>query len=429
MKMIFFLFVLTVAWCGAVWFALPIDLTLLDPARFVLLHLAPPVVVVLSGVISSRARRWNVERRKKAREEASAAREQARKAADEAERETELARRRAFFDCRAVWLAVPRAPDWFVDGMPQCSVLEQDADALRRQGREAALSSSLREVFEAALSQCEALAYLPLYLLPDHEGGTAMELVGKVWQEALSGKFQHGKNAPVPDCRRLPGADEPLSERVLALFEAEPAMPAMWLIGMDSLLAEGAQADDGGDDSGIEPGHAVAALVLSRPDLVLVREDAVERPDDANPYPPYWERGKGDREAGQWGKVPPSLRIQLWGLLPFARLHRSRALSLQGDAARIRPRARQLQGLIESVLIDAGLLELPPSGGGEARASGEPDVEYLFHNSGAEDDPAASNRLVSITTALRSLDCCMDLDRACNVLAGHGETGDRKSVV
>lgn len=180
------------------------------------------------------------------RGEASAAREQARKAADDVGRETELAHRRAFLDCRAVWLAVPKAPDGFAGGMPQCCVLEQDAAALRQEGREVALSSSLRDVFDAALSQCEALGYLPLYLLPDHAGNTTVELVRKVWQEALTAKFPHGKNAPVPDCRRLPGADEPLSERVLALFEAEPTMPAMWLIGMDSLLAHGAQTDDGG---------------------------------------------------------------------------------------------------------------------------------------------------------------------------------------
>jgi hypothetical protein len=62
------------------------------------------------------------------------------------------------------------------------------------------------------------LGYLPLYLLPDHAGNTAMELVRKAWQEALTAKFRYGKDAPVPDCRRLPGADEPLSERVLALF-------------------------------------------------------------------------------------------------------------------------------------------------------------------------------------------------------------------
>jgi hypothetical protein len=313
--------------------------------------------------------------------------------------------------------------------MPQCSVLEQDADALRRQGREAALSSSLRKVFDAGLSQCEALGYLPLYLLPDHAGNTAMELVRKTWQEALAAKFPHGKDAPVPDCRRLPGADEPLSERLLALFEAEPTMPAIWLLGVDSLLAHGAQTDDGSGDSGIEPGHAVAALVLSRPDLVLVKEDTVERPDDADPYRPYWERGQGGREAPQWGKVPPSLRVQLWGLLPFARLHRSRALSLQGDTARIRTRARQLQGLIETVLVDAGLLESPPPGGSEAKAFEPPDVGYLIHNSGAEDDPVASNRLVSLTAALRGFDCPMDLDRACNALAEHGDTGAARGAL
>ncbi|MDR1064679.1 MAG: hypothetical protein LBL48_12260 [Azoarcus sp.] len=419
MTMFFILIVLAALWLAVVWLALPVDLAALALPSLVSLHVAPPALAVLSGLMCKRMWQWNTARLEKARAGELAAQETTRLTAEAAAREAELARRRAFLDCRAAWLAVPGKPGWFMDELPQCRILEQDANTLRESGRKAALSSSLREVFDAALAQCEAFAFLPLYLSQAcrHD---ELELVRKAWQEALREAFPDGKDAPSPDCRRLPDADEPLSDRVLALFENDPAMPAMWLVGMDSLLEEGIEDES---KTGIEPGHAVAALVLSRPNLVLVEADAIEKPDMSDPYIPHWERGQGGRDAPQWGSVPPGLRARLWALPPFARLHRSRASFLQINPARIVTGARQLRKSIDAALMDAALRDPPPLGGCKADEPEPLELGYLIHNCGSDDDPVASKRLVSVTSALRGFDCRMDLEMTGNVFAEHGDTG------
>ncbi|MCL1826332.1 MAG: hypothetical protein FWG26_10465 [Betaproteobacteria bacterium] len=410
--MVFVLFaVLTIAWWGVLWFVLPVDLAALAPPSLISLHVAPPVLALFALLVGNQAWKWNVARKKKIRKDAKEAQEAADLAAKAAASEAELAQRRAVIDCRAVWLAVPETPDWFMNESPQCRILEQDADSLRAMGRDAALSSSLQLVFEAALLQCEALAYLPLYLLPGHAEGDemALERVREAWQEALAAVSP--EDAPAPDCRLIPASDEPLTDRIITLFENDPAMPAMCLFGADSLLDKAA--------AGIKPGHAVAALILSRPSLTLTETDIIEKPDLSNPYLPHWEREQGYKDAPQWGKVPPRLRKNLWSLSPVAALHRSRALNFQGEAVRPAKGRQQFHALIENVLVDAALRE--PDG--KAKETEPPELEFLFHNCGADNAPATNDKLTPVFAALRRFDYWMKSDRAKNVLTEQGDTG------
>jgi len=416
--MVFILFtVLTVAWWGVLWFALPVDLAALTPPSLITLHVAPPVLASFVLLMGRQAWKWNVTRKENAHNDEKKAQEAADLAAKEAASEAELAQRRAVIDCHAVWLAVPEIPDWFMNESPQCRILGQDVDSLRAMGRNTALSSSLRQVFDAALLQCEAFAYLPLYLLPGHAEGDemALERVRKAWQEALASVSP--EDAPTPDCRLIPASDEPLTDRIITLFENDPAMPAMWLLGADSLLDDMPEPIDSA--AAIKPGHAVAALILSRPNLTLTDADTIEQPDLSNPYLPHWEREQGYRDAPRWGRVPPRLRKELWSLPPFAALHRSRALNLQGEEVRPAKRRQQFHDLLENVLVDAALRE--PDG--KAKEIEPPELKFLFHNCGADSAPATNDRIASIFSALRDFDYWMKSDMARNIFTEHGDTG------
>ena len=423
MKTVFLLIVvLTVAWWCVVWLVQPVNLAALSPPLLIALHVLPPVLPVIAWLIGKLTWKWNVTRKEKAHATEQTEQKETERKVKTAEREAELAQRRAYIDCRAAWLAVPETPRWFMDALPQCQILEQDADTLRNSDRETALSSSLRQVFDAALSQCKALAYLPLYLLPDHDDETALELVRSMWQEAMREIFPDEKDVPLADCRCLPDGQEPLPDRVLSLFENEPTMPALWLLGMDSLLENTARTNDGGRQKS-KSGHAVAALVLSRSDLVLGKADTIEKPDLSNPLIPHWERDQGYRDAPHWGNIPPALREQFWGFLPIACVHRSRALSLQDTPARIEAGARQFRGLIENVLIDAALHDPPPLDGSKAKNPESLDFGNLFHNYDRDNDPVSRSRVTSITSALEDFGCWMNMDMIGNVLTEHGDTG------
>jgi hypothetical protein len=422
MLAILLLIVLTGLWWFVAWFLLPVDLAALTLPSLVSLHVAPPVLAVLALLIGRQAWQWNKARKKKARDDEQAAQEKTQRATEAAARETEMAQRRAFFDCRAAWLAAPEIPRWFMDILPQCQILEQDAGTLRGSGREAALSASLQQVFIAALSQCEAFAYLPLYLLPGHDRDD-LGLIGKAWQETLAATIQNGEDAATPGCRLLPDSDEPLTDRILALFENDPAMPAMWLLGADSLLDDAPESSDG--ETGIKPGHCVAALILSRPNLVLTEADTVIKPDKPDPMTPYWEHDHRHKEASpMWERIPPALREQfLQGFPPFATLHRSRTLSFEGESGRMISMTRLLGGLIEKVLVDAALRDAPPHDGSEAKKPELLDLGNLFHNCVAGNNPVSRNRVMSITSALVDLECWMNLDMMGNVIDEHGDTG------
>jgi hypothetical protein len=252
------LVLLAAVWVCVVWLAFPVNLTALDTPSLVSLHIAPPLLAVFVWWTGKRVWKWNTTRREEIRTREATVKEEEERTAKAAAHEAGLAQRRAFVECRAAWLAVPAIPEWSMDDSAQCLFIEQDVDALRRGGREAALASSLRQVFETALTQCEALAYLPLYLLP----GDGLEIARKAWQEVLP-EFLDAEKVPAPDFRRLPDADEPLPDRLIALFENKPTMPAMWLIGMDSLLDERPETVD--DKAGIKPGHAVGKAACRLP--------------------------------------------------------------------------------------------------------------------------------------------------------------------
>jgi len=414
LRIFLLLIVLAAVWVGVVWLALPINLAAFDVPSLVSLHVAPPVLVVFVWQACKRVWSWNAARQERIRAAEVAAKEEEERAAKAAAFEAELTQRRAFIECRAAWFATTAIPEWLMDESPQRQSFKLDADALRGGRREAALSSSLQQVFEAALSHCMSMAYLPFYLLHESDIGIAR----KVWQELLP-ELPDSNPVTTPDFRCLPDSDDPLPDRLIALFESEPNIPALWLIGMDSLL-------ENAPEPGIEPGHAVAAIIVSRPNLTLSEVDTIEKPDESNQLIPHWERDYREGSA-LWERIPPALREEFLQIFPpFATLHRARTLSLQGDENRIPRMERKFRGLIEPVLIDAALRDPPPIDEGEAKEPEPLDLGHLFHNCGPDSDRASVRRVMSILSALQDFDCQTDKS---NVLTEHGDTGAASPVL
>jgi len=146
-------------------------------------------------------------------------------------------------------------------------------------------------------------------------------------------------------------------------------------------------------------------------------------PEDADALSPYWEsdHGRGPDAPG-WGRVPPPLRPGLLGLPPLAVLPRARVASLDGATGKATALTRLIHGLIDPLLVDAGLRDLPFAGkdkaeeakaeadkpDGEGAAAPPFEIGWLVHNSGAVDDLDAGVRLTAITTALKQFGCEID---------------------
>lgn len=410
MAIFFMLFCLTFAWWCVLWFAVGVDFAALTTPAIVLLHVAPPLLAVMLLVSARSAWKWKTAKRERERTADIDRQEEAKRKAEDETKEAEIAKRRAFVECRAAWLTVTDSPEWFTGELDQSEIIVEDVDALDDLHRETVLSLSLRKLFEMALTQCKALAYLPLYLMYGHED---VAIAREVWQEALTAAFPD--DAPTPDFRLFPDAAEPLTDRIIAMFENDPEMPAIWLIGMDSLL----EGMTGSSAPEIKPGHAVAALILSRPSLVLDESDTIEE-READPHRPFWEQEHGYRQAPQWGSVPPAMRGVLLEMTPLTTLHRSRALNLQ-EITRPIIMSQRLHAVIQNALIDAGLLDLP--GGAETKEPEPLDLGFMVHNAGADSDPITGQRLASVVAALNDFECPMDVDLSANVLAEHGDTG------
>ncbi|GAA5787042.1 hypothetical protein [Chitiniphilus shinanonensis] len=426
---------ITSVWWALVWFVLPFDLRQMSVPALTLLHVAPPVL--LMGAWSA----WKHYRAKRAAAAAQAAldaqaAEQAAKIdAARSAHEAELARRRAYVECRGVWVAsTTPPPDWF-DGQPtHCAFLEQPAEETAGVGREHALRQSLREVLTLAIGGSPAVAWLPVYLLPGTQlaGAAQLELVRDAWQAAVADNFLE----PAPsqaDCKFLPGT-EGIADRIVALFENDPTLPALLLLGPDSPLADAHEEDHDDDDPpvnppGGKPGHAVVALLFSRPGLVTAyqADDSLPADDERDPYQPYWERQGGEAAAVGWARVPPPLQPSLLDLAPLATLHQGRVLQKQGGLARGNALTRQLQSLLEAALINASLREHPFD---SADADAPPPVEigWLAHNSGSVD--TGGSRLAALASALHYFGSELNpIDQATNVVVEYGDTGAARGAL
>jgi hypothetical protein len=437
--------VLTLLWGLAVWFVLPVDRVggLSSLPSLALLHLGPPVSVMAAWFVGKWGLAWRTRRKADRVAQSAAQEEQARREAERTEREAALRQRRAYLECRGIFLALARVPEWLNDGLAQGRWFVREAEVSRGTGGEAALAGDLSQVFKAMFRQSAAFAWLPVHVVSRRESIHEAQLEGvrSIWREAAAACFE---DAPVPDCRMLSGAG-PLAARVMALFENDPDLPALVLLGMDSPLGNAPKDDDlnpapdGKED--IQPGHAVALVVLSRPGLAACEADGAGLARQlADPNLPYWEHDRTRREADHaapdqqaWGKVPVSLQADFCALEPFAALYRPESADWRDDAQG-GPQVKPLQTAMKTAAINAALRE--PPGDGEAGKDGKPvklsapnepaplDVGWLAHNSGGADDPMAADRLVCVLRALNGQGCELNAAKAAgNLLIEHGEVG------
>jgi hypothetical protein len=439
----FIVFVLL--WWAALWFAplAGVDLFQLSPGALLAWHGGPPLAAATLWWIFRRVWAWHADRQKEAAEKIQAEEQEKTREAARQAHEQKLAQRRACVECRAVWAAIPDIPDWY-ESSPASMLLQQDAEQVRGAGRETALSASLEQVFRKAFWQCEALAWLPLYIvlgdgLPER---IHLERVAEAWQRALPAERGNiGSVPPRPDCGLLPGEGDVVS-RVLDLFERDSVLPAFILLGMDSPLGDAQEEDDftavrQARRQGPRPGHAVVAMVLSRPGLSVLLGDArlPDKDEGAPDMRPYWERPRKEPDPFQW-RIP--LLADFWALMPLATLHRSRRTS------GVDTMAPRIGAALEDAQIDAGLRGWPFKDEASVKSEGPEKTEaqplssearplelgWLVHNAGDTKDAGMAPRLVSITAALSNFGCEIDPQAdAGNVVSEHGDTGAARDVL
>ena len=246
---ILFLFIF---WWAALWFALPADWLQGVPLSLVTVHIAPPSLMVAAWLLFKRVRVWYTARVERlAAGKTAAERAGQQKTALDAHRE-ELNRRRAHVECRGIFAALSKSPDW-MKATKCCTFIKKDAREIWEIGLEAALAASLKIVFESAFVQSKATVWLPVRLA--HEGIPA-DWVESVWKQAI--ESSRIENSPASlDCKCLPGVGS-VADLVIDLFENEPTLPAVLVLSLDSPLADAPEPTD-------DAGHAVLALLLSRP--------------------------------------------------------------------------------------------------------------------------------------------------------------------
>ena len=367
-----------ILWWAALWFVLPADWLQTGPLSLVALHVVPPLLVSAAWSLFKRARVWHATRAEKAAADKEAAHQQ------------ELDRNRAHVECCGIGMALSKSPDWMDEYAPQCVLIKENNLDIRKAGREAALIASLEQVFLAAFGQCEATVWLPVRLA--HEGIPA-DWIETAWKQAAEscGIVQRPAS---PDCQLLPGTGS-VTERVIDLFENAPTFPAVLVLSLDSPLA-------GAPEPTRDAGHAVLALLLSRPGLAAldigpIDFDGSEAEDD--PYTPYWERNFGhDTSALPWRIIPPSLRLDfLSRCTSVATLHRPAHVT---EPASGRTLKRQIRDVILESCVRAGLRDA------SFKEEFDPDDEtnvleigWLVHDS--SDIP----RFAALTSALADCGC------------------------
>jgi hypothetical protein len=440
------LVVVVVVWWAALWFALPVDLQQLSVPELVSWHLGPPLLAVAVWSLFKRFRAWSADDKIRAEEAAREAEQQAKLDADKAASEAELAQRRAHVECRGAWIFTLKMPEWY-KFVSQCFLEGEDAGRVCKAGWDEALAATGRRVFESVLQQSAALAWLPVYTVPGRnlDSSLQMALLQRVWRDTIDAAGLELSPSRA-DCKFLPGTGT-IIERVIALFDNDPMLPALLLVGFDSPLAVAKElpGDEKAARSPDRPGHAVAAVVLSRPGLALPEGlDAAltQEAREANPYTPYWEREQEKIAIQVMGRVPLPLQPDLLALEPFAALGRPRSLTA--------PRARQVSALLAALLIDAGLRDPLPENHAEAEESESPDksaeaeegegkaeekgdaVEFgwLVHNGGGTEDFADVKRIAAVTEAVQGF--CEEFEPqqdVSNVGIEYGETGAARSVL
>jgi membrane protein implicated in regulation of membrane protease activity len=396
---ILFLFAL---WWAALWFVLPVDWLQGTQASFVAIHVAPPSSVILTWMI------WKLFKssRKKAQRTTAEGEQEALRIANQEER----ALARAHVECRGLWVALSKAPDWMREAVKHCTFLEEETDELQGNDLEVALTASLEQLFEVAFRQNEALVWLPVFLAHD---GIQVEWVENAWKQALwSGRF--ARHPAVLDCQMLPGTGN-MAARIINLFGSEHSPPAL-VLGMDSTLDARRTSN---------AGHAVLAFLFSQPGL-----DALPTgPDDDAPvkqetdsYTPYWEHDFKTGSSPHWGNIPSSLRQGfLSRYAAFATLHRPVDDIGERDelmGSQTRALKQQIHDALPEAFIRAGLREPP------FKETELPEIGWLVHDS---HDTA---RFVAIASALADYKCALNpVLEASNLREECGDVGAAREAL
>jgi len=412
-------------WWVALWLALPVEwIQQGSLPSLAMLHVGPPSFAMAFWLFGKRTLRWRKAKVKKRAANADAAVKEGQLAATKAAHQETLDRLRAHVECRAVWAELVRIPDYLAETTERCVLLKLPEE-LQGSGRETVLTSSLERVFEVALSQCEASVWLPVVII---DGSPIQrEWVVRAWHHAVTacGIKQSPQS---PDCIILPDSRE-MVDRIVALFDKDPVLPAVILVGMDSPVADDmAGAEDFGDEAN-EPGHVVTAMLLNRPGLTApgnTQNSTLGREDD-DPYMPYWERKHKYDDSPQWGRIPPQLRLDFWDIPPLVMLYRSS--SVNGlEQKRSSVLTRQIQDVIAKAFIHAGLRDLPlaTEEGAKTDAADEselPEFGWLVHN-------APPIRLGALFCALRDSGCEIDpFVESVKLEKEHGNVGSAHSVM
>ena len=413
-------------WWALLWLVLPTEWLLGTLPSLVSVHVMPPLLAVTAWWTGKQAWNWRkVKAKERAKKIEAAEKEAAREVAKAAHREKSQ-QYRAFVECRAVWAALINLPKWAAAGTDLCVLLKQSPKTIQGSGSDVALISSLQQVFAAAFEQCEALVWLPIMLASNDPLQPGW--IEQAWRQAVAqSSIEHYPSQP--DCAVLPGRGD-IPDRLIALFENYPDQPAIILVGMASPLAETDKLKK--PDPAL--GHAVTALLLSRPGLIAPDEaqTACISEDKANdPLLPHWEREQALKVSQaflQWGKIPLTMTLAfLKSLPPIATLHR--ANTIHNPAPRQSVQTRQIQESIQMALICAGLRELPfeeEEPKGKQAKPEEPallDLGWLVHN-------ATPDNLGSLIPALMSLGCELSpIGEASNVVEEHGDIGEARGML
>jgi len=441
LRLIILIVILTALWCGVLWLGLPEEwvqgpLQSASLPSLIAVHAGPPLFLVALWKAGKRAWNWRVKRAEKLAVAEQTTEHKATQEAAKAAHQEALEKRRAYVECRNIWAtAIAHNPGWAETSAQGVTLSEQAVDSIQGAGREQALLVSLQQVFELVLSQCEASPWLPVVLA---DSALKQEWIEQVREETVGA---NKKDDAIPDlvCKSL-SDDGDIPDQIIELFEENPDLPAVILVGMDSPLADAKQSNDfvqsPSSPEQPKPGHAVVAMLLSRPGLALP-EDASPPPAPerkVDPYTPFWERdlGRGIDTPG-WGSVPPALRPAfLQDSPPIATLHRMSTVS--SISSKRNTLMKQLHGALQDAFIHAGLYDLPledEKSGSDKQADeaeqkgeeGESKCGWLVHNT----EPKL---LGAITLVLLGLDCEIDpLGDASNLATEHGNVGAARGAL
>lgn len=430
---------ITGLWWAALWYVLPLDLRTLSAPALLGLHAGPPLLMEAAWFAFKRLRTSRAKKAKETAEKTGETQKQAETEAARLAREEAMRHRHAHAQCRALWLEIIKMPDWMASNTPEhCTLSEQSANEMRGNGSEAVLGGALQRVFEGIFDN-EPLVWLPVYLIPGSDPNSdaqRLTWLKQEWQQAATAKVSGGE-APPPRLGMLPG-EGTVAARVITLFESDPELPALLLLGMDSPLADGAanepEAAEAADDSPKQagPGHAVVVALLSRPGLALpedLKVAAVEERKEVSAYAPYWERGNVSvgRPVAGWGGMPAKLLpVFLETLKPFATLHRSHPTLCPA-----RGYLHALQRTIEDVLVDGGLRKMPEDEKpAEAESPEPPDLGWLVHSAAKGEAKDIADRYSRVTAGLAAAGCEIDvLEEVSHLDEEHGDVGAARGAL